>query len=258
MPIKQIRDRKTAVSRIWKAIQSLGDVAPAADEPKSLPESETAPVVAEGPEAEVPAPAAPHAPDAAPEEAPANNDANPATGAGRKAAPGPRTCVRRIVAGTARSEVGCSQERARYTETVGTPKVANPGTARGQPSAPVIGMLKRPDGVTLEAIMAETGWQQHTARALMIAGGTLTKRSDRHLHQGRERGAHVFPGQLNHERASSSAPPTQPRRLFSFRARFCLMVLRMERECPCRRTTMPTTHRAPDPGRDDRHPRPIQ
>ena len=181
MPIKQIRDRKTAVSRIWKAIQSLGDVAPAADEPKSLPESETAPVVAEGPEAEVPAPAAPHAPDAAPEEAPANNDANPATGA-------PVAPDEKLLRLLARAFEGLSPEQREERwlvlknaldtrKPVGTPKVANPGTPReGSKIAQVIGMLKRPDGVTLEAIMAETGWQQHTARALMSAGGTLTKK----------------------------------------------------------------------------------
>jgi hypothetical protein len=36
-------------------------------------------------------------------------------------------------------------------------------------------MLKREGGVTLEAIMAEMGWQQHTTRALLSAGGALTK-----------------------------------------------------------------------------------
>jgi len=82
-PVKKFKDRATAVSRIWKAIQTLGDAAPAADQPEAVPATETAgesvakpetaTVITEAPATEVPAPAAPHAPDAAPEEAPANN-----------------------------------------------------------------------------------------------------------------------------------------------------------------------------------------
>src|ERR1035438_1469008 len=50
-PVKKFKDRATAVSRIWKAIQSLGQTAPAAEEPAPVPETapagelpETAPV----------------------------------------------------------------------------------------------------------------------------------------------------------------------------------------------------------------------
>src|SRR5580693_7729662 len=48
-PVKKFKDRATAVSRIWKALQSLGEAAPAANQPESVPEPETAPVIAEGP-----------------------------------------------------------------------------------------------------------------------------------------------------------------------------------------------------------------
>src|SRR5271170_8037346 len=41
-PVKKFKDRATAVSRIWKAIQSLGQTAPVAEEP--APGPETAPV----------------------------------------------------------------------------------------------------------------------------------------------------------------------------------------------------------------------
>jgi hypothetical protein len=41
-PVRKFKDRATAVSRIWKAIQSLGQTAPAAEEPALVPE--TAPV----------------------------------------------------------------------------------------------------------------------------------------------------------------------------------------------------------------------
>jgi Protein of unknown function (DUF3489) len=61
-PVKKFKDRQTAVSRIWKALQSLGQVAPEAagiEEPAPVPEAATV------------KPVAPQAPDVAPEEAPA-------------------------------------------------------------------------------------------------------------------------------------------------------------------------------------------
>ena len=40
----------------------------------------------------------------------------------------------------------------------------------------VIEMLKRKDGVTLTELMTEMGWQAHTTRSLMSAGGSLAKK----------------------------------------------------------------------------------
>ena len=60
-PVKKFKDRQTAVSRIWKALQSLGQGAPevaTADEPAPVSEATTA------------TPVAPETPDVAPEEAP--------------------------------------------------------------------------------------------------------------------------------------------------------------------------------------------
>ena len=37
-------------------------------------------------------------------------------------------------------------------------------------------MLKREGGTTLEEIMAAMGWQKHTTRAMLSAGGSLTKK----------------------------------------------------------------------------------
>src|SRR5271157_4203035 len=59
--VKKFKDRATAVSRIWKAIQNLGETAPVAEEP--APVAEQAPVVelpeTAQPEAVVPEPAEP-------------------------------------------------------------------------------------------------------------------------------------------------------------------------------------------------------
>ena len=43
-------------------------------------------------------------------------------------------------------------------------------------TAQLIEMLKRPKGATLEEVMAEFGWQVHTTRAIMSAGGSLAKK----------------------------------------------------------------------------------
>jgi hypothetical protein len=41
--VKKFKDRATAVSRIWKAIQSLGQAAPATEEPTPVPEAAPVP-----------------------------------------------------------------------------------------------------------------------------------------------------------------------------------------------------------------------
>src|ERR1035438_9961999 len=38
-PVRKFKDRATAVSRIWKALQNLGQSAPAAEEPAPVPEA---------------------------------------------------------------------------------------------------------------------------------------------------------------------------------------------------------------------------
>jgi hypothetical protein len=46
----------------------------------------------------------------------------------------------------------------------------------GSKTSRVIELLKREGGVTLQEIMTEMGWQSHTTRALMSAGGSLAKK----------------------------------------------------------------------------------
>ena len=36
-------------------------------------------------------------------------------------------------------------------------------------------MLKRPEGTTIEEIMSAMGWLKHTTRAMLSAGGSITK-----------------------------------------------------------------------------------
>ena len=50
------------------------------------------------------------------------------------------------------------------------------GPREGSKTSRVIDLLKREGGVTLKELMIEMGWQSHTTRALMSAGGSLTKK----------------------------------------------------------------------------------
>jgi hypothetical protein len=151
-PVRKFKDRATAVARIWKAIQSLGQTAPAAEEAEPVPETALVPEQASGtvqPEAVVPEsqePAvstalAPQSPDLAPSEPAANKKA-----ARAKKAP----------VATSAKDAGAPRE--------------------GSKTSQVIAMLKREGGTTLEEIMTEMGWLKHTTRAMLSAGGSLTKK----------------------------------------------------------------------------------
>jgi hypothetical protein len=146
-PVKKFKDRATAVNRIWKAIQSLGQTAPAVEEPAPVPErqaSETAQPEVVIPEVTEPAPATPVAPQSP-------DVASPEPAAKKKA-----TRAKKAPA-------------AANTKDAGAPR-------EGSKTSQVIAMLKREEGTTLEEIMIEMGWLKHTTRAMLSAGGSLTKK----------------------------------------------------------------------------------
>ena len=116
-PVKKFKDRATAVSRIWKAVQRLGQTS----------------------EEAVTAPVATQTPDVAPEEAPAK-----------------------------------TKPTREKKADVAAPAAAGP--REGSKTSRVIELLKREGGVTLKELMIEMGWQSHTTRALMSAGGSLAKK----------------------------------------------------------------------------------
>jgi len=89
--------------------------------------------------AATPEPVAPQTPDVAPEEAPAETK--------------PKRAKKADVATAAAS-----------------------GPREGSKTSRVIELLKREGGVTLKELMTEMGWQSHTTRALMSAGGSLAKK----------------------------------------------------------------------------------
>jgi hypothetical protein len=159
-PVKKFKDRATAVNRIWKAIQNLGDTVETAEQLAPVPEAapsgevvESIPareqgaiettrqraVIPKSPDAAVAALVARQAPDVALTEAPAKTKA----------------------------------ARAKKTPVAAA---TNPGPRGQSKTSRVIELLKREGGVTLQGLMNETGWQAHTTRALMSAGGSLAKK----------------------------------------------------------------------------------
>ncbi|MGA2714162.1 MAG: DUF3489 domain-containing protein [Bryobacteraceae bacterium] len=150
--VRKFKDRATAVSRIWKALQNLGQAAPLAEEP--TPVLEAAPVaelieqVAVQPEAVIP----------------------------ESTEPAVSTTVTPQAPDVASSEPGAKQKPTRTKKTPVAATAKEAGAPReGSKTSHVIAMLKREGGTTLEDIMAAMGWQKHTTRAMLSAGGSLTK-----------------------------------------------------------------------------------
>ena len=118
---------------------ALGQVttepAPPAEQTSKAVQSEAA-----VPETPFDPPVAPQSPDVAPGEAPAT----------KKATRAKKTPV------------------AAETKEAGAPRA-------GSKTSQVIAMLKREGGTTLEEIMTEMKWLKHTTRAVLSAGGSLTK-----------------------------------------------------------------------------------
>jgi hypothetical protein len=161
-PVRKFKDRATAVSRIWKAIQSLGQSAPAAEDPAPVPE--TAPVSALPETASVP-------------EREASETAQPENGIPEGREPGVGTTVAPQSPDVASSEPGAKKKATRTKTMPVATTTKDAGAPReGSKTSQVIAMLKLPGGTTLEEIMTAMGWQKHTTRAMLSAGGSLTKK----------------------------------------------------------------------------------
>jgi hypothetical protein len=160
-PLKKFKDRATAVSRIWKAIQSLGQTAPA-EEPAPVPETvliDQLPETASVPEQE------------------ASETAQQDAGIPESTEPAVAITVAPQSPDVASSEPGAKKKatRAKKAPVAGTAKEAG-APREGSKTSQVIAMLKREGGTTLEEIMTEMGWLKHTTRAMLSAGGSLTKK----------------------------------------------------------------------------------
>jgi len=149
-PVTKFKDRKTAVTRIWNAIRILSPdiVIESSPEPAAAPEAE--PVTTSEPVAE-------------PEETVTEG-----------ASPEPEANVGQDVPDVAPAEEPATKKATRKPKTPTGEKVVKAPREASKTSR-VIEMLKREGGVTLEEIMTEMGWLKHTTRAMLSAGGSLTK-----------------------------------------------------------------------------------
>ena len=76
----------------------------------------------------------------------------------------------------ARAKKPAATRAPKVAEEANPAPAAGSGPRAGSKTARLIGMLRRPGGASLEEIMATFGWQIHTTRALMSAGGSLTRK----------------------------------------------------------------------------------
>ena len=147
IPVKKFKDRQTAVSRIWKALQSLGKVGLAADDQASVAEAapipeahettEPAAAIPDTPEAATATPVAPQTPDVAPEEAPATK----------------KTTLRK------------NAPKAPKSQEAKPPRESSK-------TAQVVAMLQREEGATLSEIMT---YASHCTSLGRFEGFSLTK-----------------------------------------------------------------------------------
>lgn len=188
-PVAKFKDRATAVSRIWKAIQTLG----AAEPETSQPETEVA-------EAAVSTTVAPQGADVAPTEETSKEGATQPEPPAETAPIDMAKCFEllqiaaaaqgafRDAARELEEAIGFEVDATRDLEEVTVDQLVEENqasqkrksSARGprenSKTMHVIAMLKRPEGTTLEEIMTAMQWQKHTTRAMLSAGGSLIKK----------------------------------------------------------------------------------
>ena len=137
-PVKKFKDRAAAVSRIWKAIQSLAS-AEAPREPQRVPAIDRAPVAAETrpqPEASLAAFVAPQTSRAAAEEL---------------------------------------SKTTRASRSTKPPVAASKNVfCKGSKTETILVLLKQPGGTTLKEIMQATDWQAHSVRGFL--SGTIGRK----------------------------------------------------------------------------------
>ncbi len=160
-PVAKFKDRATAAGRIWKAIQTLGQTPQAAAEepvPEVAPVSEV-PETTPMADQEASEPAQPETVNAASTEAAVS------------------TTVAAQAPDVASVEPAAKKKATRTKKALVAARGEDTGAPRaGSKTSQVIAMLKRPGGTTLEEIMTSMGWLKHTTRAMLSAGGSLTKK----------------------------------------------------------------------------------
>lgn len=190
-PVSKFKNRSTGVARIWKAIQTLGEAA----EEQTPAEPET-PFDLPATVADV----APQPPGVAPAEPPAEEGTTSVEEPAAGTAIDRDDCAALLKAAAVAQhvfwdalreleqaigfEIDNPGDLAETTiddliaknEARRKPKTRAKGTRENSKTSQVIAMLKRERGTTLEEIMSAMGWLKHTTRAMLSAGGSLTKK----------------------------------------------------------------------------------
>lgn len=73
-------------------------------------------------------------------------------------------------------EAAPTKTKATRAKKADKPATDASGPREGSKTSQVIAMLKTEGGTTLEEIMTAMGWLKHTTRAMLSAGGSLTKK----------------------------------------------------------------------------------
>jgi hypothetical protein len=183
-PVTKFANRKTATERIWRAIQNLGGPVAPAQEPEAPVEIAAAEPIAQiepAPESVAPPaisePSIPAA-EPQPEPAAASQEQEPIVAPVEAAQPATPFDEPVATPGAQGADVATTEAPAtkKATRTKKTPTGETGAPREGSKTNRVIEMLKREGGTTLEEIMSEMGWLKHTTRAMLSAGGSLTKK----------------------------------------------------------------------------------
>jgi hypothetical protein len=171
-PVKKFTDRKTAVSRIWKGIQSLKETT--ASQPTPEPEAEqegTSEIVTPFDDPPAATLADPATLEVEPHEAAAQAPDEPLEVEAPASAPEASAGAHAPDVAPAEAPATTKATRQKKAPT-GDPKAK--GTREGSKTATILDLMKREGGVTLKAIMEATNWQAHSVRGFI--SGTLGKK----------------------------------------------------------------------------------
>jgi hypothetical protein len=162
-PVQKFTDRKTAIKRIWTAIQKLAEAEATEEQraakPKAAQRNQDA--------AAVPQTSAAAAETTAPKASAAKNAAEPTKPkAQRKAKGGAQAATGAPAKGKATKKATPAKNTPKGQKKVAKAQETT-GPREGSKTAQVVAMLQRKGGATLVEIMEKMGWQRHTVRGFM-------------------------------------------------------------------------------------------